>query len=215
MKMPTFNRLSLLLFLCLVITSFYFYPSLPDSIPTKFDFKGNPTQYSSKMFFILFMPGIFLLLLILTNVTVKVSPEKFSMPNSRSAMDRVIFGCGLLFLGIHLGLLLDPSGKEIFVKLFSFGSALFLIVVGTVFGKTERNLVIGIRVPWTIASEANWKATHRFGGKLMVIVGLMLFCISFFYSSMPLAIIAILAPTLTPGFYSYYYFRYRELGVRK
>lgn len=211
MKFFKDNLFSLILFLGLVAISFYFYPQLPSSIPTKFDFNGNPVQYSSREFVTILMPTIYLFLIFFIGIMVKASPEKFSMPNSKKAMDIIVAGCGLLFLGIHLGMVMDPGGKEIFVRYFSFGIALFLTVVGNVFGKTERNFFMGVRVPWTIASEANWRATHRFCGKMMVLFGLALLALSFFYSSMPVAMIAILIPTLTPVIYSYLYYKKNEI----
>lgn len=204
---------SIMILGCLFAISFYFYPQLPDSIATKFDFNGNPTQYSSKTFVTVFMPAIYLVLILFINVMVKASPKKFSMPNSKNAMDMIVAGCGLLFLGIHFGMVADPGGKEVFVRSFSFGIALFLIVVGNVFGKTERNFFMGVRVPWTIASEANWRATHRFCGKMMVSFGLLLFVLSFVYSSMPVAIVAVLLPTLSPVIYSYLYYQKNEIQV--
>jgi len=214
MKFLKENLFSLVLFMCLVGVSFYFYPQLPHSIATKFDFNGNPTQYSSKEFVTFFIPAIYLFLIFFIGVMTKASPEKFSMPNSKKAMDIIVAGCGLLFLGIHLGMVVDPGGKEIFVSYFSFGIALFLIVVGNVFGKTERNFFMGVRVPWTIASEANWRATHRFCGKMMVAFGLALFVLSFFYSSMPVSIMAILVPILSPAVYSYLYYKKNEMHAK-
>jgi uncharacterized membrane protein len=42
-----------------------------------------------------------------------------------------------------------------------------LILMGNPMGKVRRNFFIGIRTPWTLASE-RWYATHRLAGKLMV-----------------------------------------------
>lgn len=211
MKFLKENLFSLIIFGGLAVIGIYFYPQLPESIATKFDFNGNPTQYSSREFVTIFMPAIYLFLIFFIGIMVKASPEKFSMPNSKKAKDIILAGCGLLFLGIHLGMVIDPGGKESFVRYFSFGIALFLIVVGNVFGKTERNFFMGIRVPWTIASEANWRATHRFCGKMMVSFGLVLLVLSFFHSSMPVSIAAILVPTLSPVIYSYLYYKKNEM----
>jgi uncharacterized membrane protein len=43
-----------------------------------------------------------------------------------------------------------------------------LILMGNPMGKVRRNFFIGIRTPWTLASERVWYATHRLAGKLMV-----------------------------------------------
>lgn len=48
------------------------------------------------------------------------------------------------------------------------------IVIGNYLPKCKQNHTIGIKIKWTLASEENWNATHRFGGKVWVIGG---FCI--------------------------------------
>lgn len=210
MKTIKDNVFSLLLLIGLGGVSLYFYPRLPVSVPTKFDFHGSPIQHSSKEFVTAFMPAIYFLLVVLVRWMVHVSPERFSMPNSRRAIDTIIAGCGLLFLGIHLGMVIDPGSRESFARFFSFGVALFLVVVGNVLGKTERNFFMGVRVPWTLASEENWRVTHRFAGKMMVGFGLTLVVTSLFFSSLQIAVLAILIPTLSPVVYSYLYFRRNE-----
>lgn len=52
--------------------------------------------------------------------------------------------------------------------------ALTLVVIGNQLGKSRSMYLIGIRTPWTLASEEVWIKTHRLGGKLMVAGGLVL-----------------------------------------
>ena len=87
---------------------------------TKFDLSGQPTKYASKSFVVGFLPLVFIFIWFLLNFLVKKSPSQFSMPNSQQSVATVIFGCGLLFLGIHFGMLTDPVGQEGFIKFFTF-----------------------------------------------------------------------------------------------
>lgn len=48
------------------------------------------------------------------------------------------------------------------------------LVLGNVMGKLRRNAMVGIRTPWTLRSERVWDQTHRWGGKAMVLGGLVL-----------------------------------------
>jgi uncharacterized membrane protein len=212
MKMMRENLLSLLVLAVLIGVGIYFYPLLPEMVPSKFNLDGQPTSYMTRYYFSFFIPAMFAFLIVFLRIMVKASPQKFAMPNSRQALDKVLFGCGLMFLGIQLGTVLDPTGRTMFVQYFSFGMASFLIMVGNVLGKTERNFFMGIRVPWTIATEANWRATHRFAGKLMVAFGFALLLLTFFYSSIAVTLSAILIPTLGPVLYSYLYYKRYELG---
>lgn len=49
-----------------------------------------------------------------------------------------------------------------------------LVMIGNQLGKSRSMYLIGIRTPWTLASEEVWIKTHRLCGKLMVTGGLAL-----------------------------------------
>ena len=55
------------------------------------------------------------------------------------------------------------------------GVGLLLIVLGNFMGKITRNFFVGIRTPWTLASDEVWLRTHRLGGKLFVLAGAVFF----------------------------------------
>jgi uncharacterized membrane protein len=46
------------------------------------------------------------------------------------------------------------------------------VLIGNQLGKSRSMFLVGIRTPWTLASEEVWIRTHRLGGKLMVGGGL-------------------------------------------
>lgn len=50
---------------------------------------------------------------------------------------------------------------------------LLLILIGNQLGKSRSMYMVGIRTPWTLASEEVWMKTHRLGGKLMALAGLV------------------------------------------
>ena len=58
------------------------------------------------------------------------------------------------------------------------GIGLLLAVVGNFFGKLTRNFFVGIRTPWTLASDEVWMRTHRLAGKLFVVAGLAMFVLA-------------------------------------
>src|SRR5688500_13298164 len=49
-----------------------------------------------------------------------------------------------------------------------------LVMIGNQLGKSRSMYLVGIRTPWTLASEEVWIRTHRLGGKLMVAGGLFM-----------------------------------------
>jgi hypothetical protein len=47
-----------------------------------------------------------------------------------------------------------------------------LVVVADSLPKTRRNLVFGVLTPWTLTSDLAWERTHRFAGRLFMVVGI-------------------------------------------
>ena len=50
---------------------------------------------------------------------------------------------------------------------------LLFIVVGNYLPKTKQSYTMGIKLPWTLASEENWNRTHRIAGFLWVLGGVV------------------------------------------
>lgn len=210
MKIVKENVRSYLLLVGMIAVSTFLYSTLPEKIATHFDITGQPDSYSSKSFGVSFIPAVYLFVIFVVGGLVKASPKAYMMKNSQKTLSDVLFATGLLLAGIHLGMLLSNRGSEYFQYAFNIGASAFLIFGGNIFGKLERNFFVGVRVPWTIASEANWRATHRFGGLLMVIFGVLLLVSTFFISRMYISVTAILVPCLLPIAYSYLYFLKNE-----
>jgi uncharacterized membrane protein len=69
------------------------------------------------------------------------------------------------------------ENKTIFMRFFLGGLCLFFALIGNVLGKVRRNFWMGVRTPWTLASEAVWNQTHRLAAWLFVAAGLLGFAL--------------------------------------
>ena len=89
----------------------------------------------------------------------------------------------------------------------AMGFGLLFIVLGNYMPKFRQNSFMGIRVKWTLESEANWNATHRLGGKVWVAGGFA--CLA--GAMLPVKAMGAVFPVvlvtvaLAPIVYSYYY----------
>ena len=86
--------------------------------------------------------------------------------------------------------------------------ALFMII-GNWLPKCEQTYTMGIKLPWTFASEANWNATHRFGGKVWFFGGIITM-LSAFWGSFWLLMVILALMVILPTVYSYLYYRKHE-----
>jgi len=69
---------------------------------------------------------------------------------------RVAGGCGLFVA--------DAVGRAVGHRAGADGA-------GQLHGKLRKNFFIGIKTPWTLASDAVWERAHRFGGWVFVAAG--------------------------------------------
>ena len=94
-------------------------------------------------------------------------------------------------------------------SLLYVGLGLMFAAIGNYFPKCRPNRTVGIRISWTLGSEENWNATHRFAGKVWVIGGLIM-VLAALLPEVPgiiVMILAVAALSILPIAYSYRYHR--------
>ena len=95
-----------------------------------------------------------------------------------------------------------PSQTAIFA-----GMGVLFIVIGNLLGKVTRNFFVGIRTPWTLASEEVWYRTHRLAGKLFVAAGLFMVVASLAGLRLWPLFVSLGVAALVPVVYSYVIYR--------
>ena len=85
-----------------------------------------------------------------------------------------------LFVLIQVLVVLVGMGIAVdVVRAVLVGVALLQIALGNAFPKSHPNFIAGIRIPSTLGDPANWQATHRLGGMLMIVAGIgLLFAVA-------------------------------------
>ena len=113
----------------------------------------------------------------------------------------------LLMGGVAVMIEQGVSSADALSSLMALGFGLMFLLLGNYMPKFRQNSFMGIRVKWTLENEANWNATHRFGGKVWVAGGFACMAgallpadaMGVFFPAVLLAIVAL------PIAYSYYY----------
>lgn len=205
-----------ILIILMLIMSNHFYETLPDQVATHFNLRGEPDGWMARETFVWFMPGLMAAIMIAVSLLIRLSPRIFAMTHGRGILGQVYLAIGALLAGLHIGLLMDPTGGTAFQASMPFFIGIMMVIVGNLMGKTERNFFIGVRVPWTLASDNNWSATHRFTGRFWVIAGLVLLGATFVTSS-PVALIvaALIIPSVSGVLYSFCYYWFKERGLEE
>lgn len=151
-----------------------FYPSLPEQVPTHWNFKGEVDGYSHKAVAAFILPLLPLAIYLLMTFLPKIDPKRENYQKFGTSYEIIKMSVVILMAGTSLISILAGKGYNINVTLIMrIAMPMLFIVLGNFMGKIRFNYFTGIRVPWTLASETVWNKTHRFAGKAMVIGGLI------------------------------------------
>jgi uncharacterized membrane protein len=102
------------------------------------------------------------------------------------------------------------EGGSDLVKTVPAMVGLLFIALGNYLGKFPKNFFVGIRTPWTLASDVVWARTHRLAGWLFMAAGFVVVASVFFDSPPWVMISAIAAAALIPFVYSLVIYRKLE-----
>ncbi len=194
--------------------SAWLYPSLPARIPTHWGIDGKVDGYGAKGWAVFLMPMILVWLLILFCFLPVLSPKNFEVESFRSTYLLIMVLILGLFSFIH-GMALygafhpDWAGMG---RTLIAGMFLFFAPLGNVLGKVRRNFYIGVRTPWTLASERVWTDTHRLAAWLLVLGSVVGFGITVTGLPLVAALVVLMASLLVPVVYSFV--RYKSLERR-
>jgi uncharacterized membrane protein len=156
---------------------FFQYDSLPEQIAVHWNIKGEPDRIvpeSEAWMNFWLVPLVMVLIVLLTVVLPRVSPRQFVVERFRPTWDYVMALVVGLFAFIHVALLVGSWGQKLPLgRFFVAAMMLFFALLGNVLGRVKRNFWMGVRTPWTLASETVWNQTHRVAGWLGVAGGLI------------------------------------------
>jgi uncharacterized membrane protein len=183
----------------------WLYPRLPAEVPTHWDLH-NHVNGTMPRFWAAAFPALSVLVLAVLSVALPaISPRQFAIRPFAGAWGILMLVAQGLVLVLGLGVLLAGAGYVVSVPTITMlAVGVLYMVLGNYMGKLCRNFFIGIRTPWTLASDAVWERTHRFGGRLFMLGGLMAIVIALIDPAPWLLLIVVLAVLSIAAGYSYF-----------
>jgi uncharacterized membrane protein len=150
---------------------------LPEKVPVHWNIKGEADDWTTRervLPYLLIGPGAMVLITGLALVLPWLSPKPYDVNRFRPTYQYVFTLVTVLFAYIQITILTATVGQgEIAIKMMIGGIFLFFAALGNVLGKVRRNFWMGVRTPWTIASELVWNQTHRVAAWLYTAMGLV------------------------------------------
>ncbi len=190
----------------LIVTLFVFN-KLPDRIPMHWDVNGNVNGYGDKIPFAFILPLIPLATPAFMSLMARIDPRKANYSVFMGSyyivqLLLVLIFVSLNFITISVALGYAVVKVDTFIKLII---GLLITVIGNLMPKFKHNYFVGIKTPWTLASEEVWFKTHRIGGMLWFFGGILMMALAFVPGriSAVLYIAIVLATSLVSLVYSY------------
>ncbi|MFH0892166.1 MAG: SdpI family protein [Candidatus Falkowbacteria bacterium] len=157
-----------------VISSFYFYAHFPERVPMHWNAAGEIDGWGSRWVGAFLIPIVILGMYLLFLGIPYLDPKKDRYEQFRKVY-HVFKGFIVTFMAIIYFLTsFSALGGDINIGLWVPGMVgVLFILLGNYMGKIKPNWFMGIRTPWTLSSEEVWNKTHRFGGKIFMLAGLV------------------------------------------
>lgn len=190
--------------------SLYFYPQLPDRMPSHWNIKGEIDGYSNKLFGVLGLNLMNIAFYFMFVLLPFLDPKKDNYTKFRSAYNIIRYTFHLFFIVMQFVIIASSIGYKVNVGMIvGLGISIMFILFGNVMGKIKHNYFVGIRTPWTLADETVWIKTHRLAAPLWVAGGIAVGILSFFNGTIAFIglIMIICIISIIPIVYSYLYYK--------
>ena len=182
------------------------WPRLPDVITTHWGFDGKPNGWSPRWVAAVLLPLFLLALPLIFRVLPRIDPKGENYSKFSDAFWLIGNSVVLFLAGVHVVVLLNAMGYPVDMNLvIGVGVGLLFTVMGNYLGKVQPNWFMGVRTPWTLASEQVWRKTHRTAGWLFVGAGLFIAVAAFIPSVSvgAVMVVAIVIAAIIPVVQSY------------
>jgi uncharacterized membrane protein len=207
---------TLLLIVSAAGVSAWLYPTLPQQIPTHWNIKGEIDGYGNKDWALFLLPVMSIIIPLLFCFLPALSPKHFEVDSFRPTYLYIMVLITALFAYLH-GIILyavwkssQNAGAFDLTRPLIAGIFLFFALLGNVMGKIRKNFYIGIRVPWTLASDRVWNDTHRLAAWVMVSSGLIGFVLTVSGISLILPLVVCIGSMFIPMVYSFFHYKALE-----
>lgn len=168
------GRFQMAVALLMLLAGVLVYSHLPARVPVHWNIKGEIDGWADRSIpNLFFQPLLVLVMTLLAWALPRIDPLKRSYRRFQGSY-YVIIDVIVAFLALLYGLTLYAAFHQTLPvgTIVPAAVGLLLALMGNQLSKVRRNFFIGIRTPWTLASETVWVRTHRIGARIFVLGGL-------------------------------------------
>ena len=180
-----------------MLVGLLFWSRLPEELPIHFNSAGEVDNYGSKAFVVFFLPLFLFAVHLISSFVTLHDPKKQNISDKMFLLVQLIAPSVAIIacFATYSTALGSNISMNMLGNLFL---GLIFIIVGNYLPKSRQNYSIGIKLPWTLTDTDNWNKTHRLGGIIWLLCGILLLINAFLdITWFPLFILltAVLLPT--------------------
>lgn len=171
--------ISILSFIGLCFT----YSYLPDQIPTHWNVNWEIDDWSNKNS--IFLTGILpIAMLILLEFFPKIDPKRENYKKHGKSYTIMQYITVLFLVALNWVTVAACLWKNVNVnKIMPALMGIILIVIGNYMPTIKSNYFVGIKNPWTLSNDFVWRKTHKAGGYIFTLSGILMVLMSFIHNS--------------------------------
>lgn len=199
-------------------------PSMADRVPAHYGMNGMVDRYDSKYTMLIF-PFIIIAVVLLRDVMPRWTQQDDAVQQANiQVLDKMIVPIVVVLgaLNIMTLWLAYYQVENIYTtsinvpQLIMLGLSGLFVVIGNLMPKTKPNHFVGFRMPWTVNHPEVWYKTHRFGGVVMTVWGVIGVLVALFWADPVNSFVIIIGGTLSMVVLvlGYSYMQYRQLMQR-
>lgn len=200
--------ISLLFVFSAIAVAAILYPSLPEQIPTHWNAQGEVDGYMKKPGGVIIMPAMAVFTFVIMKLIPVISPKGFRIDEFSDVFGALqVTLVGFMSI-VAILVLMEARGLDVRInEMIISGIGLLFVIIGNYLGRVRKNFFIGIRTPWTLASDEVWNRTHRIGGRLFILSGVIIWIGAILRLPLTWTVGVAVGLVLIPVVYSYFLYR--------
>jgi uncharacterized membrane protein len=145
-----------------------------------------------------------------------IDPRRANYEKFSGMYDALVILILTFMLAMHIVVLTAATGTEVHMQRIVMPAVgVFIAVMGLLIPRVHPNWFIGIRTPWTLTSDLSWERTHKIGGALFVILGVLMVASTFIVPDIAIWILVAAALAITVFLFVYSYQVWKEDPLKR
>ena len=202
------DRANLLCYLFIVATvaaAAWLYPTLPDPMPSHWNVDGEVDGWIPKPWGVAVLPGSAIFMFVVFRLIPHLSPRGFRTESFGEVLNILQVATVAFVCFVAVLVLFTARGIDVHLNQMIFaGMGILFIVVGNYLGRVRKNFFVGVRTPWTLASDEVWMRTHRLAGWTFMVMGIFFLAGAFVRIRPGWLVTVVILLALVPAIYSYF-----------